>query len=155
MAVFKVSQADCDRILALTKVIDQDIHWTAKTNEAWAQANLLIKSNDPGRLELIITINIMIPAIYSMTILYNQAHVIKRLDVNGSHLNKCSDGTRWNHQTHKHTWSEVCPDAHAYTPDDITGTTVEEVLKQFCQECNITFKGKFTPVPIRQRMAGL
>jgi hypothetical protein len=100
-------------------------------------------------MELRVTLNTLIPTKYSFSILWNQIRV-KSLDVNGSHRNKCTDGKTWASQTHKHDWSQVCPDGHAYTPADITGETVQTVLNEFCIECNITFGGKYQPAPIRQ-----
>ena len=154
MAIFKVTQADCAKILSLPKEIDQGVRWSMKGNE-WAEATLLIKCELPGRLELRVTVNTNLPAKFSMTVLLNQAFRIKGLDVNGSHSNKCTDEQIWVGQTHKHDWTEACPDGHAYTPNDITGDTIETVLKQFCKECNIVFKGTFSPVPIKPRMAGI
>jgi hypothetical protein len=152
MAIFKITKSDCDKIISIPKEISQDLHWSIKTNESWAEATLPIRCGWPGSLELIITVNTNLPSKYSMTILLNQAYRIKGLDVNGSHSNKCTDKIIWAGMTHKHDWSEICPDGHAYTPNDITGVTIEEVLNQFCKECNIIFKGVFNPMPVQSRM---
>jgi hypothetical protein len=155
VAVFKITQADCAKILAMPKEIDQSVRWSQKGNISWAETSLTVKCEWPGQLELKITVNTELPSKYSMTLLLNQAHRVKGLDVNGSHSNKCTDGKKWLCETHKHDWSESCPDGHAYSPDDITGETIEEVLKQFCLECNINFKGSFRPVPMKPRMMGV
>jgi hypothetical protein len=155
MAIFKITKADCDKIIALPKEIDQDIHWSIKENAAWAEATLPVKCEWPGSLELRITVNTDLPSKYSLTVLLNQVYRIKGLDVNGSHSNKCTDKKIWISQTHKHDWSEACPDGHAYTPADITGTTIETALNQFCKECNIIFRGTFRPVPMKPRMTGV
>ena len=155
MAIFKITQVDCERILALPKEISQNVRWSIKGNNSWAEATLSVKCEWSGHIELRITVNTALPWKYSMNILLNQAYRVKGLDVNGSHSNKCTDGQIWLCQTHKHDWSEVCPDGHAYTPTDITGDTIETVLNQFCQECNINFRGSFQPVPMKPRMKGV
>ena len=154
MSVFNITKSACTQVLALQKTIGHDVVWTTKQNEAWAEARLPIKAQWPGSLELVITVNTALPSKYSMSIMLNQVR-IKALDVNGSHSNKCTDKIIWAAQTHKHDWSDVCPDGHAYTPTDITGSTIADVLNQFCKECNIVFSGTFTPVPMTPTMNGV
>jgi len=155
VAIFKITQADCARILAISKEIDQGVRWSFKGNESWVEATLPVRSKWPGQLQLRITVNTELPSKYSMNLLLNQAYRVKGLDINGSHSNKCTDGQIWLCQTHKHDWSEACPDGHAYTPTDISGDTIEAILNQFCQECNIVFTGSFQPVPMKPRMTGV
>jgi len=154
MSIFNVTKSDCDKILSLPKTINRDVRWSLKPNEAWAITTLPVKCQWPGNLELRITVNTELPSKYSMSILLNQVR-IKALDINGSHSNKCTDKKIWAGQTHKHDWSDVCPDGHAYTPIDITGVTIETVLNEFCKECNIVFKGTYLPVPMNPRMTGV
>jgi hypothetical protein len=154
MSAFKITKADCDRVLAISKDITHDLSWSVKPNRAWVEASLPIKSEFPGDLELRITVNTILPSKFSFSILLNQIR-IKSLDVNGSHSNKCTDQKIWAGETHKHDWSQVCPDGHAYTPTDITGSTVQAVLNQFCQECKIVFTGKYQPVPINAALPGV
>ena len=74
MAIFKITQADCAKILAISKEIDQGVRWSFKGNESWAEATLPVRSKWPGRLELRITVNTELPSKYSMNLLLNQAY---------------------------------------------------------------------------------
>ena len=155
MARFPITERECNSIIALPKAIRANITWIEKANKAWVTSKLPVECEFKGRLEVIITVNVEEPSIFSITLLLNGAYRIRGLDVRGSHYNKCSDHQRWHCQTHKHPWTESCPGGHAYTPTDITGTTIQEMFPQFCRECNVDFRGQFRPAPTQAELPGM
>jgi|GEM_PF-2395938 len=152
-----ITETDCQQILGALKQIEANITWTQKASKAWVTCRvpIVVPSDIKGRVELVMTVNMEEPSKFSFSLLLNNAHRITGLDVNGSHINKCSDGQRWDHQTHKHSWSDTCPGGHAYTPPDISGGSVEEVFRQFCTESKIAFTGAFLPAPLQPGLRGL
>jgi hypothetical protein len=83
--------------------------------------------------------------------LMHESDQLRRLDVNGSHLNRTPDRERWTRRTHKHAWSEANRDARAYTPDDIPDLPVETfaldslrvIFEAFLAECHIVTGGAY------------
>ena len=152
-----LSEADCKRILEAPKVIHADVAWIQKANKTWVTSKMRVEMQEAIRasLELVITVNVEEPSKFSFALLLNNAHRISGLDVNGSHINKCTDGAKYTRQTHKHAWSDACPGGYAYTPKDITGGSVNEVFEQFCKESNIVFEGKFRGLPLQPGLRGL
>lgn len=137
-----------DSIVAEKKEITQDIAWIRRPNKSWVVCNLPVKN--PRHLKLIMHLNVnCILEKFTCVLLYGE-HRVRALDVNGSHENKHHNREVWRAKTHKHKWTDVCHDRFAYTPEDITGTTLEEVFVQFCAECNISFQGKFKNPPPKQ-----
>lgn len=155
MARLPITEAECTRILSLPKRITDDIVWSKKTNKSWASSKVPVDSELKGKLEIIITVNMDEPSKFSITLLLNSTHRICGLDMRGSHHNKCSDQSRWDGKMHKHSWRDDCPGGHAYTPSDINVKDIGDVFKQFCRECNISFKGNVNPLPIQTRFTGV
>lgn len=155
MARFPISENECNRIIALSKRIRANISWVQKANKSWVTCKVPVEGDFKGQLELIMTVNVEEPSMFSITLLLNGVHRIRGLDMRGSHSNKCSDQKEWHGETHKHTWTDTCPGGHAYTPTEITGTTLQEVFMQFCNECNIDFRGRFGPAPVQPQFLGI
>jgi hypothetical protein len=155
MARFPITETECNQIIAMPKTITSDISWTSKPNKSWSACRLDVQTNARLNLEIRITVNNDDPSKFSIVLLLNALYRIKGLCFRGSHENKCTDKLRWNSQLHKHIWSDSCPGGHAYTPSDITGSTLQEVFNQFCNECNITFSGYFKPLPIQTSFTGV
>ena len=155
MARFPITERERDSIIAVPKYIRDNVTWIQKPNKSWATSKMAIEGNFKGQLYLIATVNTEEPSKYSLTLLLNGVHRLTGLDVRGSHHNKCSDQQHWYQQLHKHTWSDNCPGGHAYTPIDITGTTLQEVFTEFCKECNIDFRGRFNPVLTQAQIPGI
>ena len=146
MARFPITEIECEQILALPKQIKADILWTQKSKKSWGTSKIPVE---------ILTVNIEEPSKFSITLLLNGIHRIRGLDMNGSHINKCSDQKRWDGTTHKHCWKDICPGGHAYMPTDITSVGLKEVFMQFCKECNIAFLGHFNPLPVQPQLMGI
>ena len=146
MARFAVTEEECNRILSMPKTVDAKVSWVSKANKSWSACRLEVVNEANLNLEIRITVNNYQLEKFSIVLLLNGIHRIKGLCYAGSHINKCSDGKRWTCQLHKHSWSDICPGGHAYTPNDITGTTLGDVFDQFCNECNVTFTGDFRPL---------
>ncbi len=155
MPRFPISESECNKIIALPKRIRENISWVKKDNKSWVTCKVPVEGDFKGQLELIMTVNVEEPSKFSFTLLLNGAHRIYGLDVGGSHSNKCSDQQKWHGETHKHPWTDVCPSGHAYTPTEITGTTLQEVFMQFCNECNMDFRGHFSPAPTQPQLLGI
>jgi hypothetical protein len=85
------------------------------------------------------------------TYLMHEVDQLRRLDVNGSHLNRTPDRERWTRRTHKHAWSETNQDAWAYTPDDVPEVPVDTfvldslrlIFEAFLAECHIVTGGAY------------
>jgi len=155
MARFPITETECGQILSAPKTITADVSWTSKANKSWSACRLDVETDARLSLDIRITVNNDEPSKFSIVLLLNGLHRIRSLCYRGSHENKCTDKLRWNSQLHKHTWSDNCPGGHAYTPSDITGTTLQEVFEQFCKECNIRFLGHFKPLPIQSSLTGV
>ncbi len=155
MAKFSITEKECSEILALRKRIKDDISWTQKPNKSWSTAKVTVENAVRMKLEIRITVNNEESSKFSVIFLLNGTYRIWGLDVGGSHNNKCTDNKRWDCQIHKHCWNDACPGGHAYTPVDITGTTLREIFEQFCNECNIEFEGYFNPLPIQKQLKGV
>ncbi|MCD6391623.1 MAG: hypothetical protein J7L92_06520 [Dehalococcoidia bacterium] len=155
MAKFPVTDGECAKILAASKVITADVVWTRKHNKSWATSVLPVENDLKYKLEVILTASIEEPSKFSFTLLLNGNYRIRGLDINGSHYNKCSGQQRWVGQTHKHTWQDSCPGGHAYTPIEIDGTGINETFVQFCRECNIDFRGNFKVLTGQSQLVGI
>lgn len=155
MAKLPITENECNLILSLAKHVSEDVVWVKKANKTWASSKVSVESNFKGKLDIILTVNMDELSKFSITLLCNSTHRIRGLDMNGSHHNKCSDQSRWNSATHKHSWRDDCPGGHAYTPSDITKIDIGDVFLQFCKECNVTFNGKFNSLPIQMKLTGV
>lgn len=156
MPRFPLREVEADSLAGLPKVIRGDIVWSQKSHKSWSESRVDVEGDFKGQLQLIMTINAEIPSKFSMTLLLNGAYPIRHLDLGGSHTNKCSDGQSWHQSTHKHIWSDVCPPAaQAYTPQNITETSIEGVFNEFCEECNIDFQGRFTHYSVQPELPGI
>lgn len=155
MPRFPITENECDDIIAQPKRVRANISWVHKPNKSWVTSKVSVEGDFKGQIQLITTVNVEEPLKFSFTLLLNGAHRIRGLDVSGSHLNKCSDQQYWYGQTHKHPWTDSCPGGHAYTPTEITGTNLQEVFMQFCEECNIDFRGHFSPAPTQAQLPGI
>lgn len=94
MAIFIVTEKECDQILSLSKTIRADISWNTKSNKSWSTCKLPVENEANLNLEIRITVNNYELAKFSIVLLLNGIHRIKGLCHKGSHLNKCSDGKR-------------------------------------------------------------
>lgn len=158
MPKFPITEAESEALISAQKQIISDVSWSQKSSKSWSTAKLPVeatKGSLQGQLELIITVNTELPSKFSMTLVLNGAHIIRRLDIGGSHSNSSSDRKRWHQQTHKHTWSDQHAISHAYTPQGITGSNLCDVFTQFCKECNIVFKGQFHDAAAQPQLPGV
>lgn len=151
MAKPPITEKECNQILSMPKRITSDISWTSKSNKSWSTCKLQVQNDANLNLDVYITVNNYELQRFSVVLLLNGVHRIRGLCHSSSHLNKCSNGKRWDCAMHKHSWSDSCPGGHAYTPIDITGSTLGEVFVQFCNECNIDFIGNFRPLVIQRQ----
>lgn len=156
MPRFPLREAEADSLVGLPKVIRDNIVWTQRPNKSWLESRVDVLGDFKGQLQLLTTVNAEIPSKFSITLLLNGDHAIRGLHLGSSHTNKCSDRRSWYYDTHKHVWSDVCPPhAHAYTPANITVTSLAEVFRQFCQECNIDFQGLFKDPIFKPEFPGI
>jgi hypothetical protein len=151
MAKPPITEKECNQILLIPKNINNNVTWTSKVNKSWSTCKLPVQNNANLSLDVYITVNNYELRKFSVVLLLNGIHRIRALCYSSSHINKCSDGKRWDCELHKHTWLDSCPGGHAYTPIDITGSNLGEVFIQFCEECNIAFVGQFRPLVIQRR----
>ena len=151
----KVLEKDVEALLQSSgKLSVQDHHlWKRKANKSWLRADIPILIDDKSIKDL--SLKICISASLEtdkcdFVLLWNNENCVRRLCVNGSHVNKHTNTERWLRQTHKHKWTDICMDRFAYTPSDITALDIPGQLVQFCAECGIACTATLAPVPASQ-----
>ena len=87
MAASAIQEAECQRILATSKEIREDVRWSRKANEAWIEARARVAGEFQGSLEMVATVNVAIPSRYGFSLIMRGGQRISGLDVNGSHRN--------------------------------------------------------------------
>lgn len=98
------------------------------------------------QVELRVNVNDALRDKASFTLVVNGV-CVRRLCLNGNHGNHHTNDEVWHAKTHKHTYTDLCADRHAYTPTDITGTSLNGVLRQFCAECGIACDATLSDLP--------
>src|SRR5262249_22004978 len=130
-----LSEAEISMVLANRLVIAESIKWSRKESRDWVEANLRVHHESEGELTMRITASLVLPK-SSFTLLYRK-QVVKRLDINGNHANKCRDRRVFDYETHKHVFTDDCGTSWAYMPEDITSEEPHICFAEFCQECGI------------------
>jgi hypothetical protein len=148
MAVSQVLQADVDELLASGELsVSGHYSWREASNKAWIKIDIPVWSEARHNLKICLSLNREEPSLYSFALIFNNAFRVRAVDFNGSHTNKHTDNNEWIGQTHKHKWTDKCNDRFAYTPTDITSLTLEDQLKEFCNECGIDCSVTIDPLP--------
>lgn len=151
MAKTVLTEQTADGIIAAQKSIQGDVIWVYRPKEGYAKCELQVSNALGINLKIAGNINMEEPAIFSFSLIYNNAYRIRGLDVSGSHKNKHTDNNEWRASTHKHKWSNRCREAFAYTPVEVFNSKdIVQAFNTFCKECNIDFKGEVKPVPPNQ-----
>ena len=150
MAISALSETDVESIIREKKQIRDDVRWQSKPNRSWLTAGLDVIHPRHIKLTMHLNINTLLREKFTYALFLNGSYRIRALDINGSHKNKHHDANEWISQIHKHKWTDKCYDRFAYTPDDITGSSHEDIFRQFCVECNIDFLGTFHRLPLGQ-----
>lgn len=138
-----LTEAEADLLIENDKEITAEIEWR-RVNGSEA-ATVRVKNSSGRHLELRLRVQPKAPEQLHLVLL-DSRQPLRRLDVRDGHTNP--DGTRWEHQTHKHRWTDLHGDGEAYTPSDIpepdgdvTPDHYREIVEAFCQECNIDHAG--------------
>jgi hypothetical protein len=151
MARILLTEQQADDIISAPKGISGNVEWAYRPLEGYAKCQLPVNNNLRMNLKVYGNVNMEEPAIFSFSLILNNAYRIRGLDVNGSHGNKHTDNNEWRGETHKHKWSDRCREAFAYTPmETMYPNDIGQTFKVFCDECNIDFKGAVKPLPPKQ-----
>jgi len=143
-----LTEYDAEAIIRDSKRVTDNIRWIqTDQHSTWVKCELDVENGKRLNLKLYVNLSLEVPSLFSFSLILNNAFRLRGLDFNGSHGNKHTNDTKWQGQTHKHTWTDRCRDSHAYTPGDITANAIEDVFRQFCAECNIEFAGDFQQPP--------
>jgi hypothetical protein len=146
MADAPLTEAEAEAILAEPMSIAGPVVWSQKGHESWAEARLKVKHARRDRtLTVVMTVNLFSRRKCSISLLLDNAHRIRGLDVLGSHDNKHTDTNRWRGQTHEHCWTDACRGSWARSTDD--PPDVQQALMVFCERLGITFEGEWTDPP--------
>jgi hypothetical protein len=112
---------------SVSKTVNEEVVWTAggarsgEGSEVRMRVSVFNSMNEPlfvtGRIELDNPLASHWLLVWGTKRGGQHSVNLRRLDLRDSHPNP--DGQRWDHATHKHTWSEADGNAWAYTPTDI------------------------------------
>lgn len=151
MAVPHIREAQVDLLLREGDLRIEGTHvWHESANRSWVKAEIPVDNSKSASLRLTITANQELPNRFSIALLFNSTLRIRGLCMEGSHSNKHTNKDKWIGELHKHKWSDDCQDRFAYTPTDITGTNIQEILEQFCAECGIQCSALLAEIPGHQ-----
>lgn len=129
-------------------------HWKRKANKSWLRVDVPVEIDDNAIKK---DVNLKVSISFSFetgksdfALIWNNNICVRRLCINGSHTNSHTNTERWARQTHKHTWTDICMDRFAYTPNDITADDIHGQFVQFCAECGIACSSTLAPIPLAQ-----
>lgn len=147
MAAAPVTEAEVTALLAQPMSVDDPVQWIQKGNDVWAEAALRVRHPNRGiNLSVRMTVNLVAPEKFSLSLLLDNSHRIRGIDAGGSHENKHTDSNRWIHQTHEHWWTDAC---HGSWADAIQSfpQEAEAGLTAFCLRLGIVFNGEWRNPP--------
>ncbi len=135
--------------------IEEDIKWREKRGGSHWEFRVPVINEYQGvrfDLQLIGTRNINIFR-YSFALLLDSNRRIRGFCPFVSHTNRHPVREKIE-GSHKHKWTDQCQDSYVYVPDDIPEPDdLEKALRQFLQECNISFLGEYhDPPPVQLEM---
>lgn len=136
MAVPQIREVQVDALLQYGGLkIEGEYVWQQSSNKFWLRIEIPVHNTKSASLKLCITASQEFPERLRFALLYNTTVPIRRLCVDGSHSNKHTNRDKFLAQTHLHKWNDRCQDRLAVATT-IAGN-VQEILEQFCEECNI------------------
>lgn len=143
----RLTEAEVEQVMACRKVVDESILWKCpKDHPDWSKSEVRVFHDEIGEMKMVLSVSRDGRKV-NFAVIYRGARV-RSLDLNGVHTQP--DGTRFDRKTHKHTYTDRYGDSWAYLPDDITSNMPDEAFRQFCSECNIDFRGNWSPLPTQK-----
>ena len=145
-----MTQTEFDALLQdATKRIEGDIHWGEDEDHSPTVIFRIGVSSQAGYPLFVSGSYNRLAAALSFTLFHPGVGRIYGLDLGKDHHNpECTHVG----EKHKHSWSELFRDKHAYVPGDITAPVTEpiQVWEQFCAEARITHAGVLHDPPAVQ-----
>lgn len=137
------TRVEVEELLGRIKSITQDISWTVRPGTDAARQYFSVPVNSPGfqgSLELRGTVG---PSHWSFALLMNR-YPIRRSDYQQTpHCNPDGGVIR---APHKHDWDEQHRDGHAFIPNDIDFSDINEAFQDFLAECAIQLQATYHPL---------
>jgi hypothetical protein len=134
-----LDEQEVKRILGLAKHVDQDVHWKSGTGY---QEFLVDVVSDQEDYEMSVVGVLNEFTGHLKLNLFAGRQPVTMLHTNKAHHNP--DCTTLRGPVHKHLWTDVHKEKHAYEPNNIDLTTIESIFRSFFAECNIEFRGTFS-----------
>jgi hypothetical protein len=143
-----VTEAEVRAILAAPMRIRETVQWRRKSNQAWAEATLrVLHPRNDIDLTVKLTVNLLAPEKFTLSVLLNNAQRIYAIDVGGSHENRHTDQNRWVHETHEHRWTDACHGSWACSAGPFPAD-LRSAFAKFCDRLGIKFTGRWSDPPL-------
>ena len=136
-----VTEADAQSILAQSKVIGANLHWTTDGVIRRLEAKVFCDENE----EILVFKGTLGKTNRSFVLLYKNTP-IRKYTVHSHHRNPVTREVI--RGPHKHIWDEEYQDRQVYIPDDIRMGDPNEELMDFLEECNIRLRGTYSPIMV-------
>jgi hypothetical protein len=150
MAVPQVEEVAVDALLSSDNLsVDGKFAWKQSNEKSWYKIVIPVKCEAKKviSLRIVVSVSSFNREYRTFALLWNNNIRVRALCMLGNHGNKHSNAETWIRRTHKHKWTDDCQDRFAYTPNDITETSVQGQLSQFCEECGIRSTATVADLP--------
>jgi len=140
MAVPQAQEQQVNFLLASgTLSVEGSFTWKQSNEKSWYKVMIPVKctATKPVAIRIVISVSYLDREQRNFVLLWNNNIRVRALCIKGNHGNKHTNDEEWIRRMHKHRWTDACHDRFAYTPTDITETTIQGILTQFCAECGI------------------